>query len=506
MEGWRISCWPFDSQFSWHPDSKRLALTWTSDTLANNWETVRVLEVDVSATTLTTRRVGGHIAFQPIYSSTGLLAFTQSSSADYAWAQTWKICIESAGTVNCDERGTFDEMPTLVGWTAEGVLYMEQHGTEVGLFLMSVSAGKPMQWQRVSGTPCAKHPSSSQEDCGVIGGGFRSTSRVTISGDKIAFSWENLHTAPQAFVATLNKDSASQVRQISALNEASHSAQLPTVYTRRWQSDDGQAVEGLLLCAHTSANCTVASASPPPPLLVFTHCGPAMASLGTFLGAGSVCARFPLAIWAMRGYNVLLPNYRGSTGYGSEFRRGDLNGWGAGDYDDVMSGFVAMARDGLADLSHVGHVGWSYGGYTSALALTKAKASHGITLKAVVGGGCLADLISQTGTTDISKIYQSSNSGKYYWEDPVIQDNFMARSAMYHVANASAPTLLFHGQHDPRMPISQAFQLHYALQARGVESRFLVFPGAGHIPGDPNQILRVWDESLEWVAKHLPVA
>ena len=147
----------------------------------------------------------------------------------------------------------------------------------------------------------------------------------------------------------------------------------------------------------------------------------------------------------------------------------------------------------------------SYGGYTTALALTKAKTTHGISLKAVVGGGCLTDLISQVGTTDISKIYQSSNSGEYYWDSPTVQANFIERSAMYHVANASAPTLLFHGQHDPRMPISQPFQLHYALEALNVTNRFLVFPGSGHIPSDPNQIARVWDESLSWVAKYVPL-
>jgi len=168
-------------------------------------------------------------------------------------------------------------------------------------------------------------------------------------------------------------------------------------------------------------------------------------------------------------------------------------------------GFVALARDGLADLRNSAHVGWSYGGYTSALALAKARSTHGIVLKAVVGGGCLTDLISQIGTTDISKIYESSNHGQYYWQDQTIQQNFLSRSAMYHVANATAPTLLFHGQRDPRMPISQAFQLHYALRAQQVESRFLVFPGSGHIPGDPNQICRVWDESLDWMSAHMPL-
>ena len=64
---------------------------------------------------------------------------------------------------------------------------------------------------------------------------------------------------------------------------------------------------------------------------------------------------------------------------------------------------------------------------------------------------------------------------------------------------------MFHGQDDPRMPISQTFQLHFALRARNITTRLLVFPGSGHIPGDPNQIKRVWDESLLWMAAHLPV-
>ena len=138
---------------------------------------------------------------------------------------------------------------------------------------------------------------------------------------------------------------------------------------------------------------------------------------------------------------------------------------------------------------------------------TKAKTTHGIELKAVITGGTLTDLISQTGTTDISRIYASSNTNRYYWDDATgaIQQRFAAQSAMYHVANATAATLMFHGQKDPRMPISQSFQLHYALQARQVPNRFLVFPGSGHIPSDPNQLVHMWEESLAWVETHMPV-
>ena len=422
MEGWRISCWPYDSQFSWAPDSKTVAMTRTAARLANDWETVRMVTVDVTKTAPTVVKTFAPITFQPMYSKSGALAFTQADSlgtpsnaqAEYTWAQTWKICVQAPGgdaLPACDEVGTSDAMPTLVGWTDDdaGILYMEQAKTGVNLYLMAVSAGgKPGKWSKVSGIGSEQQPS-------VIGGGFRATSRATISASGVlGFSHEDAHTAPQAFAAKLRGGAASALTQLSHLNANAAAQKWPAVTTRTWRSNDGGAVEGLLIHAASTVENQRPGAAPPP-LIVFTHCGPAMASLSTFIGAGSVCARFPLEIWAMRGYNVLLPNYRGSTGYGRTFRRADLNGWGAGDYDDVMTGFTSMATAGLATLDNAAHVGWSYGGYTSALALTKAKATHGVGLKAVVGGGCLTDLISQIGTTDISKIYQSSNSGQYYW-------------------------------------------------------------------------------------------
>ena len=553
MEGWRISCWPYDSSMSWSADGTTLALTLTSNRLANEWESVHVVVLTEKSTksnglqgTAAAGAAGGgakwdlqapawDLSFQPFFHPDGKhLAFTQSvSSTNYTWSQTWKICvadISSPGKVPpvpvCDEVGTYDEMPTIIGWGAEEnqILYVEQHGTSVRLYSMAydVATKKFAPYVPIKFTvgPPWTPPGISDSNGsvrntaiagGVIGGGFRSTSRVTITAVHtgefmIGLTWEDPVTPQQAFVGHFfAKNNTAILTQISSLNAAAAAHVWPTWKVHTWKSDDGTPVEGLLLAAAVKANrsSTGSTAASPPPLIVFTHCGPAMASLATFLGAGSVCARFPLATWAERGYTVLMPNYRGSTGYGRAFRNADFKGWGAGDYEDVMSGFVSLASSGAASLDNAAHVGWSYGGYTSALALTKAKTTHGIHLKAVIGGGSLTDLISQVGTTDISKIYQSSNDG-YYWDDAEIAKNFMERSAMYHVQNASAPTLLFHGQHDPRMPISQSFQLHYALQARDITSRFIVFPGSGHIPGDPNQIVRVWTESLAWTDEHIP--
>jgi dipeptidyl aminopeptidase/acylaminoacyl peptidase len=100
----------------------------------------------------------------------------------------------------------------------------------------------------------------------------------------------------------------------------------------------------------------------------------------------------------------------------------------------------------------------------SALALGTTVGSHGIKLQAVCTGGTLSDLLSQIGTTDISGIY-SSWAGKNYWDSPQLRQTMLEHSGMYHIQNATAPTIMFHGIDDPRMPISQSFQLHYALKS-----------------------------------------
>ena len=143
-------------------------------------------------------------------------------------------------------------------------------------------------------------------------------------------------------------------------------------------------------------------------------------------------------------------------------------------------------------------------GYMSALALGKSKTTHGVELQAVCTGGTLSDLISQIGTTDISYIY-SSWAGQNYWDSLELRATMMDHSAMYHIQNATTPTIMFHGIDDPRMPLSQSFQLHYALKQRGIPVRFVTFPGSGHIPSDPTQIKTVWDESLTWMAKYMPM-
>ena len=176
----------------------------------------------------------------------------------------------------------------------------------------------------------------------------------------------------------------------------------------------------------------------------------------------------------------------------------DRGDWGGNDFNDVFSGAANLIKLGYTTPSQVSHMGWSYGGYMSALAMGTVQDSYGFPLQKIVTGGTLSDLISHTGTTDITKIIKSW-AGGYHWDSPDLRAMMTAHSGIYHVEKATAATLMFHGAQDPRMPISQSFQLHYALKARGIPVRFLTFPGSGHIPGDPNQIKTVWDETLAWL-------
>src|SRR4029079_3222672 len=71
---------------------------------------------------------------------------------------------------------------------------------------------------------------------------------------------------------------------------------------------------------------------------------------------------YPLATFAARGYAILRANPRGSSGYGTEFRRANVKDWGFGDYDDLMTGVDKVIEMGVADPARLGVMGWSYGG------------------------------------------------------------------------------------------------------------------------------------------------
>ncbi|HOI13548.1 MAG TPA: alpha/beta fold hydrolase, partial [Methanoculleus sp.] len=202
----------------------------------------------------------------------------------------------------------------------------------------------------------------------------------------------------------------------------------------------------------------------------------------------------PAGTFSSLGYAILQPNIRGSTGYGAEFARANYRDWGGGDYRDVIAGVDHLIAEGVVDPDRLAIIGQSYGGYMTAWTVTQTDRFDA----AIVIAG-ISDLVSVDGTHDI--VYDLQDSfGVYYWEDYSL---YLSRSPIYHVGNVTTPTLIVHGEHDIRVPVGQAQEFYDALWKRGVPAEMVVYPRAGHFPGEPKQILDLYGREIAWCERYL---
>jgi dipeptidyl aminopeptidase/acylaminoacyl peptidase len=256
-----------------------------------------------------------------------------------------------------------------------------------------------------------------------------------------------------------------------------------------WKSQDGATIEGVL---HKPIGF---QAGKKYPLLVVIHGGPTGTSRPTAFSSASI---YPIDIWTAKGALVLEPNYRGSAGYGEAFRSLNVRNLGVGDAWDVLSGIDYLIKEGMADPSQVGAMGWSQGGYISAFLTTHDSARF----KAVSVGAGISDWMTYYVNTDITQFtrhYLKSTP----WDDPEI---YAKTSPITYVKNAKAPTLIQHGATDQRVPPPNAFQLYRGLQDVGVPSKLIIykgFEGVGHGPSKPKSSRAVMQHNLEWFDKYI---
>ncbi|MDO5495227.1 MAG: S9 family peptidase [bacterium] len=230
-----------------------------------------------------------------------------------------------------------------------------------------------------------------------------------------------------------------------------------------WPTAGGTATAHGFFYAPTNPTAT-APAGELPPVLVLVHGGPTSATSAGF----SPFIQF----WTTRGFAVLDVNYRGSTGYGREYREA-LNGcWGVSDIEDVASGVAELARLGLVDGQRAVIRGGSAGGYTVLRALTSTKAFAAGTSRYGI-----ADLALLAGDTHK---FESRYTDRLVGPYPDAQDIYRDRSPLFHLDSLSAPVLLLQGEDDKVVPPNQARQIADAITARGGEVELVMYPGEGH--------------------------
>lgn len=176
-------------------------------------------------------------------------------------------------------------------------------------------------------------------------------------------------------------------------------------------------------------------------------------------------------IFASAGYLVVMPNPRGSTGYGQRFTDEVSADWGGRAYLDIMAVVDEVAKLPYVDANRMGAAGGSYGGYMVNWIL-----GNSTRFKALVSHAGVYDLESMFGATEELWFTLWEFRGAP-WQTP---DIYRQWSPSKRVEFFSTPTLVIHGEHDYRVPVGQGLQLFTALQLRTVPSKLILFPDEGH--------------------------
>jgi dipeptidyl aminopeptidase/acylaminoacyl peptidase len=181
---------------------------------------------------------------------------------------------------------------------------------------------------------------------------------------------------------------------------------------------------------------------------------------------------------ANRGYAVLMPNFRGSTGYGKKFLDAGNGEWGRKMQDDVTWGVKYLVAEGIADPKRVGILGASYGGYATLAGVTFTPDVY-------------AAAVDIVGPSDLPSLLESIPP---YWEaqrkilysrvaDPTTPDGrtlLEAESPLRYVDKIKTPLMVVQGANDPRVNRSQAEEIVIALRDRGYPVEYLMAPDEGH--------------------------
>ena len=202
--------------------------------------------------------------------------------------------------------------------------------------------------------------------------------------------------------------------------------------------------------------------------------------------------RWNAQVFASAGYLVVMPNPRGSFGYGQKFTEEINSDWGGKAYEDVMAVADHVAALPYADADRMGAAGGSYGGYMVDWIL-----GHTTRFKALVSHAGVFDLRSMAGATEELWFPLWEFQGMP-WDNP---DVYAKWSPSYFVKDFHTPTLVIHGELDFRVPYTQGLQLYTALQMEKVPSKLLVYPDEGHWILKPQNSVLWYNTFLEWMGE-----
>ena len=229
------------------------------------------------------------------------------------------------------------------------------------------------------------------------------------------------------------------------------------------------------------------------PLIVMPHGGPEARDSLDF----DIWAEF----FATRGYLVLQPNFRGSTGYGRKYAEAGYGQWGGKMNDDIADGVEHLIKSGQADRSRICIFGASFGGYAALYGGAKSPEIY----KCVASFAGVADLNALVNWEHSTK----GHEGRYRYAVRSIGDpakdgaRLTAASPVTYAASYKPPVLLIHGADDASVPVVQSKLMQAALQKAGKDVRLVVYPHEGHTDWSPTDEQAALTEIAAFIESHI---
>lgn len=452
------------NSYSFSPDGTRVAFSHQVDPLRNSYTTS-----DISILSLETGEILPLVSDQgydgnPLWSpdSKWILYSTaagNTTSDYYLNGQIHKIPAGGGKSIRMAE--DLDEDLRVIDWISSGIYFTAWQKTKRHLFLLDPESGKTKLFAT---TPTHIWSVSFSKD-----------------GKTAALSGQEPTTLSEIY-----KTSMIEYKPVAATDftEQIEDWGVGTSEVITWQSKDGVSIEGVL---HKPTHFNPQKKYP---LFVIIHGGPT----GIDFPAVETGYVYPILQWLEKGALILMPNYRGSAGYGEKFRSLNVRNLGVGDMWDVMSGVDFLIQQGFVDPDKMGAMGWSQGGYISAFLTTNTD-----RFKAISVGAGISNWMTYYVNTDIHPFTRQYLKATP-WDDPEI---YAKTSPMTNIKQARTPTLIQHGEFDRRVPIPNAYELFQGLQDVGVETELIVYKGFGHGISKPKERLAAIWHNWKWFAKHI---
>lgn len=224
------------------------------------------------------------------------------------------------------------------------------------------------------------------------------------------------------------------------------------------------------------------------PAVVLPHGGPTGQAEDGF-------SRLATAL-ASRGYLVIQPNPRGSTGYGLGFQHANFQDLGGGDLKDEIAGKDFLVASGYVDAKRVGITGGSYGGFMTLMAIGRTP-------------DAFAAAVEMYGIIDWRTMWQHEDSQLQAYQKSLLGSPdeapkaYDASSPLTYIRSVKAPLLVLQGENDIRVPAGQAHQVVDALKAKGNVVESVFYPAEGHGFLKRENQLDSLRRTVEWFDKYL---